>query len=180
LNIGLSGQFASWAGSLLDMATPIVLVAEDVEGVDEAVMRLARVGIETAIGYLQGGMHAWDKAGYPMATVAQMPIDELNHLLDEGAALTLLDVRRPGEFNAGHAPQAKNAELAHLEELTAQINSKDRVAVICQSGYRSAAACSVLRKRGFQNVSNVVGGMNAWNALQAKPAESASTIAVPA
>lgn len=168
VNIGLSGQFASWAGSLLDMTTPIIVVAEDTESVDEAVMRLARVGIETTTGYLQGGMYAWDRAGFPVATVAQMPIDELNHLLGEGGKLTLLDVRRPAEFKAGHVPQAKSAELAHLADLTANMDREDRVVVMCQSGYRSAAACSLLQKHGFKNVTNVVGGMSAWSALQAR------------
>jgi glyoxylase-like metal-dependent hydrolase (beta-lactamase superfamily II)/rhodanese-related sulfurtransferase len=180
INIGLSGQFASWAGSLLDMTTPIVVVAEDTEGVDEAVMRLARVGIETAVGYLQGGMYAWDRAGYPVATVSQIPIDELNHLLEEDSMLTLLDVRRPAEFKAGHVPHAKNAELAHLGDLTGDIDKTERVAVMCQSGYRSATACSLLQKLGFTNVSNVVGGMSAWNALQAKSTESTSSTAVHA
>jgi hydroxyacylglutathione hydrolase len=180
LNIGLSGQFASWAGSLLDMTTPIVIVAEDTEGVDEAVMRLARVGIETTVGYLQGGMYAWDRAGYPVGIVSQMPIDELNHLLAESGDLTLLDVRRPGEFKAGHVPQAKNAELAHLGDLTEGMDRNERVAVMCQSGYRSAAACSLLQKHGFKNVSNVVGGMSAWSALQAKSTEGVSTIAIHA
>jgi glyoxylase-like metal-dependent hydrolase (beta-lactamase superfamily II)/rhodanese-related sulfurtransferase len=180
LNIGLSGQFASWAGSLLDMTTPIVVVAEDTEGVDEAVMRLARVGIETTVGYLQGGMYAWDRAGFPIATVAQMPIDELNHFLAEGSDITLLDVRRPAEFKAGHVPQAKSVELAHLADLTADINREDRVVVMCQSGYRSAAACSLLQKHGFKYVTNVVGGMSAWNALQATSTENTPAAAVHA
>lgn len=180
IHIGLSGQFASWAGSLLDMTTPLLVVAEDTDGVDEAVMRLARVGIETTIGYLEGGMYAWDRAGYSADTVAQMPIDELNQLLEEDCDFTLLDVRRPAEFKAGHVPQARNAELAHLADLAADIDRDRRIAVICQSGYRSATACSLLQKHGFKNVSNVVGGMNAWNALQAKSAEGASTVAAHA
>ncbi len=167
LNIGLSGQFASWAGSLLDMTTPIVLVAEDSEGVDEAVMRLARVGIETVTGYLQGGMYAWDKAGYAVSSIAQMPIDELSHILAESGDLQLIDVRRPAEYKAGHVPQAHNAELAHLAELATGFDKTRPVVVMCQSGYRSAAACSLLRKQGFANVSNVVGGMSAWNTVQA-------------
>ena len=169
LNIALGGQFASWAGSLLDMATPIVLVAEDVDGVDEAVMRLARVGIETVTGYLNDGMYAWDKAGYPAATVAQMPIDELNHRLQERSALTLLDVRRPAEYKAGHVAEAQNMELAHLAQLAAALDRSAPVAVMCQSGYRSAAACSLLQRLGFTRVFNVVGGFSAWNALQALP-----------
>ncbi len=165
LNIGLSGQFASWAGNLLDMTTPIVVVAEDVEGVDGAIMRLARVGIETVTGYLQGGMYAWDKAGYPVVTVAQMPVDELNHVLVERGDLQLIDVRGPAEYRAGHLPQAENAELAHLAEHAAAFDKTRPVAIMCQSGYRSAAACSVLQKLGFARVYNVVGGVSAWNTL---------------
>lgn len=178
LNIGLSGQFASWAGSLLDMTSPIVVVAEDTEGVDEAVMRLARVGIETVTGYLQGGMYAWDKAGYAITKIPQMPVDELNHILEERGDLQLIDVRRPAEYNAGHAPQAANAELAHLAEHASGYDKARPTAIICQSGYRSAAACSILQKHGFASVSNVVGGMNAWNALQAKPVEGAPAVSV--
>jgi len=165
LNIGLSGQFASWAGSLLDMTTPIVIIAEDLDGVDEAVMRLARVGIETVAGYLQGGMYAWDRAGFPVATIAQMPVDELSHQLDEDPALQLIDVRRPAEFKTGHIDAAHSAELAHLADRAKEFDRSKPVAVLCQSGYRSSAASSVLAKLGFTRVFNVVGGMNAWKSL---------------
>ncbi len=168
LNIGLSGQFASWAGSLLDMQTPIVVVAEEEDGVDEAVMRLARVGVETVAGYLEGGMYAWDKAGLEVSTIEQMPVDELRSLLQEHAEVQLLDVRRPGEYQAGHVPEAKSAELAHLAERVRGLDRSRPIAVMCQSGYRSAAACSVLRREGFAKVSNVVGGMSAWSAMEAK------------
>ncbi len=172
LNIGLSGQFASWAGSLLDMTTPIVLVAEDAEAVDEAVMRLARVGIETAMGYLQGGMYAWDRAGYGVSTIAQMPINELNCVLEERGDLQLIDVRRPAEYKAGHVPQAVNAELAHLSNLAAAFDKNRPVAVMCQSGYRSATACSILQNQGFTKVSNVVAGVSARNASQTNKAHA--------
>ncbi|MBW4037263.1 MAG: MBL fold metallo-hydrolase [Acidobacteria bacterium] len=168
LNIGLSGQFASWAGSLLDMQTPIVVVAEEEDGVDEAVMRLARVGVETVAGYLEGGMYAWDKAGLEVSTIEQMPVDELRSLLQEHAEVQLLDVRRPGEYQAGHVPEAKSAELAHLAERVRGLDRSRPIAVMCQSGYRLAAACSVLRREGFAKVSNVVGGMSAWSAMEAK------------
>ncbi len=169
LNIGLSGQFASWAGSLLDMTTPLVLVAEDLEGVDEAVIRLARVGIENVAGYLQGGMYAWDQAGLPVATIAQMPADELSHQLAEKPTLQLLDVRRPAEFKMGHIEAAQSAELAHLAERANEFDRSQPVAVICQSGYRSSVAASLLANHGFSQVFNVVGGMNAWKSLNPIP-----------
>ncbi|GAC1428988.1 MAG: MBL fold metallo-hydrolase [Acidobacteriaceae bacterium] len=171
LNIGLSGQFASWAGSLLDMTTPIVVVAEEVDGAEEAVMRLARVGIETVVGYLEGGMYSWDEAGLGVASIAQMPVDELSHRLSEGSDIQLLDVRRPAERKSAQIASSLPAELAHLSENVGNLDKGKPTAVICQSGYRSSAASSLLAKMGFTQVFNVVGGMNAWTALQTKPQE---------
>lgn len=177
LNIGLSGQFASWAGSLLDMTTPIVVVAEEADGVDEAVMRLARVGIETVAGYLEGGMYAWDRAGFPVATISQMPVDELGHQLADRRDLQLIDVRRPAEFAGGHIEMARHSELAHLAERAGELDRGRPVAVICQSGYRSSIASSILAKHGFSQVFNVVGGMNAWKTLDTAGATGPATVA---
>jgi glyoxylase-like metal-dependent hydrolase (beta-lactamase superfamily II) len=162
LNIGLSGQFASWAGTLIPMGTPILIVSEDVEQVNEAVTRLARVGLESVRGYLSDGMLAWDKAGLEVARIEQMSVDELKHQLDEYADLQLIDVRRPGEYANGHAPTAVNAQLAHLEKCVDQFNPNRPAAIICQSGYRSSAATSILARHGFKQLYNVVGGTTAW------------------
>jgi glyoxylase-like metal-dependent hydrolase (beta-lactamase superfamily II)/rhodanese-related sulfurtransferase len=162
LNIGLGGQFASWAGTLIPMGTPIIIISEDVEQVDEAVMRLARVGLESVKGYLGDGMLAWDKAGFEVARIEQMPVDELKNQLDERADLQLIDVRRPGEYDNGHAPVAVNAQLARLEKCVDQLDPNRPTAVICQSGYRSSAAASILARHGFKRLYNVVGGTTAW------------------
>jgi hydroxyacylglutathione hydrolase len=162
LNIALSGQFATWCGTLIATGTPIVLVADNVAEVDEAVTRLARVGIESVAGYLRGGMHAWDQAGLATEAIAQMPVDELHSRIAEGADLQVVDVRRPGEYNNGHAPGAINVTLAHLDEEAPQLDANRPTAVICQSGYRSSAATGILARRGFRNVFNVVGGTSAW------------------
>ena len=162
LNIGLGGQFASWAGTLLSLGAPIVIIAEDHEQVDEAVMRLARVGIETVSGYLDSGMYAWDQADLPTVAIAQMPVDELKHQLAEHADLQIIDVRRPAEFATGHVPGAINAQLAHLEEALSQFDSQRPTAVLCAGGYRSTAATSVLAQHGFTRLFNVIGGTSAW------------------
>jgi glyoxylase-like metal-dependent hydrolase (beta-lactamase superfamily II) len=162
LNIALSGQFASWCGALITMGTPIVLIADDVAEIDEAVMRLARVGIESVAGYLGGGMLAWDRAGFATEAIAQMPVDELLTRIAEGADLQLIDVRRPGEYNNGHAPGAVNLTLAHLDEEASKLDASRPTAVICQSGYRSSVATGILARRGFKEVFNVVGGTSAW------------------
>jgi glyoxylase-like metal-dependent hydrolase (beta-lactamase superfamily II) len=162
INIGLGGQFASWAGILIPIGTPIVIVAEDHAGVDEAVMRLARVGVESVKGYLGGGVYEWDRAGFAVATLPQMPVDELHSRIEEVADMQLIDVRRPGEYNNGHAPGAIHIPLADLEKRLPELDSGRPTAIICASGYRSSAATSLLQRQGFSNVSNVVGGTSAW------------------
>jgi hydroxyacylglutathione hydrolase len=162
LNIGLGGQFASWAGSLVSPETPVILVADGEASVDEAVMRLARVGLERVEGYLDGGMNAWDKAGLEVRTVAQWPVDELQHHLEAGAALQVLDVRRPAEYATGHIPGAQGLSLAQLEAGLGSLSPELPTAVICGSGYRSSAATSLMARRGFRDLYNIVGGTTAW------------------
>jgi glyoxylase-like metal-dependent hydrolase (beta-lactamase superfamily II)/rhodanese-related sulfurtransferase len=162
VNIGLGGQFASWAGTIIPAGTPIIIVADDPAQVDEAVMRLARVGIESVKGYLDGGMYAWDKAGLESTAVKQIPVDELRAKLEEEGDLQLIDVRRPAEYNSGHAPRARSAQLADLERLVGDVDPSRKTAIICASGYRSSIAASLLERRGFKNILNVVGGTTAW------------------
>lgn len=162
INLGLGGQFASWAGSLIAIELPLVIVADEPAQIDESVMRLARVGIENIKGYLSGGMYAWDQAGLTNVSIPQMPIDELKLQIEEHADLQIVDVRRPAEFNVGHAPGAVNLQLSTLEENLGQLDPQRPTAVLCQSGYRSSAATSVLAQHGFNNLFNVIGGTTAW------------------
>jgi len=173
MNIGLSGQFASWAGVLIPIGTPLILVTDDLAGVDEAMTRLARVGIETVKGYLVGGMYAWDKAGLEHATIEQLPVDELKSRIDEKADLQLIDVRRPAEYAAGHAPGAVHLTLSALESRASELDRSRPIALICQSGYRSSAASSILERNGLKRLFNVVGGTSAWIAAgyEVEPAE---------
>ena len=164
MNIGLSGQFASWAGALISPSAPIVLVSEEKEEVREARTRLARVGIDNVAGYLAGGILEWHRAGLPLATMEQVSVEELDARIREGEAGKVLDVRRPGEWQSGHIADAVHAPLNALAT-TARTLAKDQpVSVICASGYRSSIASSVLEQQGFTRVTNVVGGMTAWRA----------------
>ena len=162
LNIALSGQFATWCGTLIGIGKPIVLIADDVSSVDEAAMRLARIGIESVSGYLGGGTLAWDQAGLQIASIGQMPVDELRDRISEGADLQIVDVRRPGEYTSGHVPGAVNLPLARLGQELSILNPERPVAVICASGYRSSAATSILESHDFSEVYNIVGGTNGW------------------
>ncbi len=164
VNIGLGGQFAMWAGSLIPLSAAIVVIADTAAQVDESVVRLARVGIENVKGYLEGGVENWRQAGLPIQSIPQVSVNELKEKLATTADLQVVDVRRPAEYGSGHVPRALNAPLATLNRSAAELPfEKDRpTAVICAGGYRSSAAASLLEKFGFTNLLNVSGGTGAW------------------
>jgi glyoxylase-like metal-dependent hydrolase (beta-lactamase superfamily II)/rhodanese-related sulfurtransferase len=164
LNIGLGGQFASWAGSLIPLNSQIVVVAESTERVAEAQVRMARVGLENVIGYLDGGVGAWAKAGLAVAAVPQISVSELKELIETQVDLQILDVRRAAEYESGHAPRAMTAPLAKLRETlpNLKLDPTKPAAVICAGGYRSSAATSILQQQGFTDLLNVTGGTTAW------------------
>ena len=162
LHISLSGQFASWAGSLINPDVPLVMVAEELDHVREARTRLARVGLEKVSGYLDSGILAWYQAGLPLARIEQISVEELRHRISEHSIETVLDVRRPPEWNGGHIAHALHMPLNYLTQAALSLKRDTRIAVICAGGFRSSIATSVLEQMGFRNVSNVVGGMTAW------------------
>ena len=164
MNIGLGGQFASWAGTLIPMETPLIIIAESEEKAQEAQMRLARVGFENVKGYLAGGIDAWKTEGFAVATVPQITVAELKALIASGSDLQVVDVRRPGEYESGHAPRAETAPLSNLNETlpSLKLDPAKPTAVICAGGYRSSAATSIMQPQGFTNLLNVTGGTSAW------------------
>ncbi len=161
VNVALTGQFASWAGTLLAADRPIVLVTDDEAGAAEGATRLARVGLENVAGYLAGGVAAWDAAGLPVERVPQVDVAELRAQLAEPAAPLVLDVRRPREFEAGHVPGARSIPLDRLGKELDATTIAGPVAIICAGGYRSSTAASLLKQKGLEPI-NVVGGTNAW------------------
>ena len=164
LNIGLGGQFASWAGTLISLDAPVVIVAESEEKANEAQVRLARVGLENVKGFLAGGIQAWHDAGFEVAAVPQITVAELKELIENDSELQVIDVRRDGEYESGHAPRAVTAPLANLRDAlpNLNLNSSRKTAVICAGGYRSSAATSIMQPLGFTNLLNVTGGTSAW------------------
>jgi glyoxylase-like metal-dependent hydrolase (beta-lactamase superfamily II) len=162
VHIGLTGEFASWAGALVPPDRPVVLVTDDAAGAGEAAMRLARVGLENVAGYLDGGVAAWDAAGLPVARLEQIDVAELKARREEDPGLTVLDVRRPGEFAAGHVPGAVRLPLDRLARELDTLPPRGRVAIVCEGGYRSGIAGSLLLQRRGTRPVNVVGGTNAW------------------
>jgi len=138
-----------------------VLVADTPEQYAEARLRLARVGIEDPRGFLQGGVTAWKQAGLPLASVQQITVQELSDR-QRGNGLQVLDVRREGEWQAGHIEGAEWFPLDNFKISAPELDSSAQVAVHCQGGYRSMIACSLLQRAGLENVVNVAGGFDAW------------------
>jgi glyoxylase-like metal-dependent hydrolase (beta-lactamase superfamily II)/rhodanese-related sulfurtransferase len=163
INIALSGQFATWAGTILGLASKPVLVAETDAQIEEANLRLSRVGIEDVQGYLGGGIEAWKKAGFPLVATAQILAQGLHEQLQDGS-VRVLDVRRDGEWQAGHIAQAQNWALDIFPQGLPDLNMAQPLAVHCKGGYRSMIACSLLERAGHSNVINLVGGFDAWQA----------------
>jgi hydroxyacylglutathione hydrolase len=126
-------------------------------------MRLARVGLENVAGYLSGGLLAWHESGRPLAATEQISVDELRHRIERGEAGQLVDVRRPPEWQAGHIASARHLPLNELAPRAAEFDRQSPITAICAGGYRSSIATSLLEQQGFSRITNVVGGMTAWN-----------------
>jgi len=162
INIALSGQFASWAGAVLGLTSRPVLIADTKEQLSEARMRLARVGIEELAGYLDGGVEGWRRAGLQTAQLLQMTVQQL---AADDHSLLVLDVRRQGEFDAGHIAGAEWYPLDRFKAALPKLDPNATVAVHCKGGYRSVIAASMLQRAGY-NVINVMGGFDAWEQAQ--------------
>lgn len=153
--IGLNGQFAPWAGTVIPSVKQPLLIVADEGKEQEAVMRLARVGFSNVKGFLKGGLDAWKASQLPTAQLDSISAEEL---VKNQAGKTIIDVRRPGEFEAGHLPGAHNAPLDFFEEEYLRFGANHVYHLHCQGGYRSVIAASILKSRGIQGVVDVMGG----------------------
>jgi hydroxyacylglutathione hydrolase len=157
INIGLGGQFASWAGTLVPIGTPIAIVAETKIQADEAFMRLARVGHESVKGFVLIN----DFTG-ETNQIEQISVGEVKSLTETEKHLQFVDVRRVAEHSSGHAPQTLNIPLDSLAKDLDKLDPNKPTYIICQSGYRSSLGTSILENAGFRKVYNVSGGTQAW------------------
>ncbi|HLP64769.1 MBL fold metallo-hydrolase [Flavobacterium sp.] len=160
INIGLESNFASWVGELItDIKQPILLVAENNEKVDEAIIRLSRVGYDYAIGYLDGGFKTWVDARKETDRVHRITAAELEKQYNR-EHLILIDVRKQSEFDSEHLIDSVNIPLNVLNDHLAEFPKEVPFIVYCAGGYRSMIAASILKQRGFDNFVDVIGGFN--------------------
>ncbi len=165
VHIALTGQYASWAARILGLSTPLIIVGEDPEHVRESQLRLARVGMESVAGYLTDGVAGWVKSGYDLDSIPQITVQDFVELRShEPDRVAVLDVRELGELTSGAIEKSLSIPLGKLKSRTAELDREKLLVVHCKSGYRSSIAVSMLRRAGFRDIANLIGGFDAWKA----------------
>ena len=165
INIGLGGQYATWAGTLLSRDKPIVLIANPGRE-QEAAMRLGRIGFDHIAGYLKDGVQALEARPELMTITKRTVPAELAADLASANPPLVLDVRAPKETQAKRIEGSVNIPLNHLEEHLQELPHGKRIVVHCAGGYRSSIAVSILQKHAFENLTELAGGMAAWEAAK--------------
>ena len=167
--IGLNGQFAPWAGALIeDLHQKIVIVA--VAGKEEeAIMRLARVGYDNVVGYLDGGIEAWKASGKSVGRINSITSDDFAR--NGNGDAQVMDVRKPSEYEQGHLAEARNVPVGFVLEELKRVDVSKPYAVHCKSGYRSMIAASILQAKGMDNITDIIGGFDALKETSAKIVE---------
>jgi len=162
INLGYGSKVGYWGGWVLPPDAPLLLCGVEHAQTRDAAVQLLRVGFDRIEGAIDGGFDAWQAAGLPVAAIAQVPADELR----SGARpLQILDVRTAREWRAGHVPGSVNIPVGELPERIEELRQAAAIATICESGYRSSLAASLLAREGLSGVVNVTGGMAALRAL---------------
>ncbi len=157
INIGLRGKFATWAGTFITIGTALAIAADTQEEVDEAFMRLARVGIETVSGFILMKDYSGETR-----SIDQIQVGDASSRTGKEENAQFVDVRQPGEYGSGHAGKTSNLPLNTLSREMDALDPELPTYVICQTGYRSSLATSILENAGFRAIYNVTGGTSAW------------------
>jgi hydroxyacylglutathione hydrolase len=170
--IGIDGQFAPWVGALiLDVKQPILLVTP-VGREEETIMRLARVGYDNTVGYLDGGFESWKNAGLEFDTVTSVSAEKLEEILNQvpndNTKIPVFDVRKPGEYTAEHILDVPSTPLDFINDHLSEFPKEETFYVHCAGGYRSMIAASILKSRGYHNVIDVLGGFSAIKKTEIK------------
>lgn len=158
--IGLDGQFAPWVGALItDIQQPVLIIAPQGRE-EEAIIRLARVGYDNTLGYLNGGFETWKSEGMEIDTVKQVSAETFAENM-KNSPLTVFDVRKPGEYQASHLEEAIHTPLDFLNDSIDKFPLEEPYYIHCAGGYRSLIATSILKARGHHNMIDVAGGFGA-------------------
>ena len=160
INIGLNGNFAQWVGELIPSVKQEILLITEPGKEEEAITRLSRVGYDGVIGYLKDGFESWKKAEKEIETISRVPAQNFSERFAKQSTL-IFDVRKKSEFDAQHIIGATNIPLNQLNEHLAQIPKDEPFVLHCAGGYRSMIAASMLKQRGWQQITDIQGGFAA-------------------
>lgn len=160
INIGIDGSFAPWVGTLIpDLKQPLLIIADEARQ-GEVITRLARIGHDNIMGYLQGGFASWKNEGRETDQVEEINEDQLASLMEQ-QELNILDVRKAGEYASQHLSGAENLPLDFINQRMAEIHPGKTYYIHCASGYRSVIFISILKSRGYHHLINIKGGFSA-------------------
>ena len=165
INIGLSGQYATWAGTVLNRDHPIVITANPGRERESAV-RLGRIGFDNVAGYLAEGMSSLEARPDLTAKTERLSPQLAEELLSSSDAPALIDVRTPREHAQRFIEGSMSIPLNHIAERATDLPKNRPVLIYCAGGYRSSIAASLLQRHGFDQVSEIAGGFAAWDAAK--------------
>jgi hydroxyacylglutathione hydrolase len=174
VNIGLSGRYASWAGTVLDSGKPVVLVTEAGRE-QEATMRLGRIGLDKVAGFLEGGVGALDARPEVIGRTERAPAASVAAALASTKQPLILDVRDASEYHEMRIAGSLNVPLSRLSAQTDQLPRDADIIVCCESGYRSSIGASLLKRQGFAHVKDLANGIEGWRAAGLPLERSGST-----
>ncbi|MEQ8357968.1 MAG: MBL fold metallo-hydrolase [Cytophagales bacterium] len=155
--IGINGDFAPWVGALIPDLNQAIIFIADIGKEEEVVTRLSRVGYDNTLGYLNGGINAWEKAGKEIDSIESISASEFSKRYNS-PDINVLDVRKITEYNTSHLEKAKNLPLDYINKQMAEIDKENEYHIHCLGGYRSMIAASILKARGYEKVIDVAGG----------------------
>ena len=167
LNFAFGPKLGYWAGWILPIDTPIIFIAEDAAHAGQAALQLFRVGLDRVEGFVDGGVTAWRGASLPTATIERISAADLRAAIGRCDPLLIVDVRTPKEWASGHIEGSVNIALGELPARAGELARDAVVTTICEGGYRSSVASSLLAREGIPRVVNVAGGMVAYRELEA-------------
>jgi len=167
IHIGLDGSFAPWVGALIrNVHTPIIILSNQ-DRLEEAITRLARVGFDNILGFVDGGIHKWEEQGGDVESQLQISAEEFGEIYNEN--LDIIDVRKPSEFAINRIPNAKNYPLDYIHDNYKDMPKDKHLYLHCLGGYRGTIASSILRNYGFKDITVIYDDFqNIYNATQLK------------
>jgi hydroxyacylglutathione hydrolase len=169
--IGLDGDFAPWVGGLIKDINQEILLVVSKDRLKEAITRLARVGFDNVIGYLDGNIDAWIADGKETDSIKSIPTSEFKSIIDEHPESNIIDVRKKSEYLSEHVKLSENFPLSEINNHLAQLPQDGEFFIHCAGGYRSVIASSILKSRGIHNMVDVTGGFDSIKKVDIKTSD---------